>query len=38
MNWQVIVCWVCQGMNWKGCGEELNLKFSEGCEGWRMIQ
>ena len=27
MNWQVIVCRVCQGMNWKGCGGELNLVF-----------
>ena len=26
------------GMNWMGCGGELNLKFSKVCEGWRMIQ
>ena len=38
MNWQVIVCRVCQGMYWMGCGGELNLKFSKVCEGWRMIQ
>ena len=38
MNWQVIVCRVCQGMIWMGCGGELNLKFSKVCEGWGMIQ
>ena len=38
MNGQVIVYRVCQGMNWMGCGGELNLKFSKVCEGWRMIQ
>ena len=24
---------VCQGMNWKGCGRVMNLKFSRVCEG-----
>ena len=41
-NWRnelaVILCQACQGMNWMGCGGELNLKFSKVCEGWRMIQ
>ena len=38
MNWQVIVCRVCQEMNWMGCSGEFNLKFSKVCAGWRMIQ
>ena len=38
MNWQVNVCQVCQGINWKGSGGVLNLKFPKVCEGWRMIQ
>ena len=38
MNLQVIVCRMCQGTNWMGCGGELNLKFSKVCEGWRKIR
>ena len=33
MNWQVIVCRVCQGMNWKGCGGELEFKVFQSVRG-----
>ena len=33
MNWQVILCQACQGMNWMGCGGEIEFKVFQSVRG-----